>query len=61
MFEKYSGTFFAVISMIVVPQLVQLGFTLSCAEEIGTTIGTGILVLVARYLKGGVNVVGVIK
>lgn len=58
MFEKYSGTFFAVITMILVPQLIQYGFTESCANEIATTLGTGAVILIARYLKGGVNPAG---
>ena len=61
MFEKYSGTFFAVFTMIAVPQLIQLGFSQSCAEEIATYIGTGVVVLVVRYMKGGVNLAGVRK
>ena len=61
MFDKYSGTFFAVIAMIAVPQLIQLGFSQSCSEEIATYIGTGIVVLLMRYMKGGVNIAGVRK
>ena len=61
MFKNYSGTFFAVITMVAVPQLVQLGFTQNCAEEIATYIATGIAVLAVRYWKGGVNVVGIKK
>ena len=61
MFQNYSGTFFAVISMIVVPEIVQLGFDQSCAVQIMTVAGTGVLVLIARYFKGGVNIAGVRK
>lgn len=60
MFQKYSGTFFAVLSVIATPFLTTwAGLTEGCTQEVIAQASVGLAILVARYLKGDVNVVGV--
>jgi hypothetical protein len=60
--KNYSGTYMATLVMFVVPALVNVGFTESCANEIlaiGVPALTGVALVLWRWAKGGVRWTGV--
>ena len=64
MFNNYSGTFFSVIAMVLVPALVQVGFSQSCAGEFATIVPSavvGAIILLWRRSKGDVTLLGTYK
>jgi hypothetical protein len=61
MFNNYSGTFAAAISMFVIPMLAQWGFSEGCSNElvnIGVPAVVAGVLIAFRYAKGGVTLVG---
>ena len=61
MLANFSGVFIASAVSFVVPQLVKLGFTEACGNEIvqiGASLATMLGLMAWRYAKGGVSVVG---
>lgn len=61
MLQGFSGVFLASAISFVVPQLIKFGFSEACSNEIvaiGVPFLTMVGLMVWRYLKGGVTVVG---
>lgn len=61
MLQGFSGVFIASAISFVVPQLIKFGFSEACSNEIvsvGVPFLTMIGLMVWRYFKGGVSVVG---
>lgn len=59
--EKYSGTFLATLGMLIVPEIVKLGFDESCANQlvgIGVPLVVAVAILVWRHAQGGVKWTG---
>ena len=59
--EKYSGTFIATIGMLVVPEIVKLGFDASCANQIvdiGIPLVIALVILAWRHAQGGIRWTG---
>lgn len=61
MFNGFSGVFLASAISFIVPQLVKFGFSEACSNEI-VTVGVPFITMVGlmvwRYFKGGVTVLG---
>lgn len=59
--NNYSGTYFAAITMFLVPALMNLGFSGVCANEIvtlGVPAVTALTLMVWRWSKGNVALSG---
>ena len=61
MFNNYSGTYVAALAMFLVPLFMQWGFSEGCSNElmsVGVPALVAVAIMVARYFKGGITLVG---